>query len=490
MKIKLLISFVFTFISIYSFSQSIELSNNNAISIIKKAKDFKEFNSQYNTKSNAVFLDSLHTKEENNMWTDRKILMFYDNFGKDTLWVEYAAFIGQNNYSKVLKISYSYNSNHQLIKKCEFPFDYSLNNWIYSSVSHYKYNSNGFLIERIDTSFNASNNDIYKVTYNYDNYDNIISYLYYSQLNTATSFTPKYRFEYKYNSQKYITEIKISDWQNNSWNYLTKSSRQYDTNNNILKSIDFSTSNNGTIWDTTHYNLFIYNNSNELLNAIYISWNDNRYSKKIYSYNSNHYRTQWIQYDSIQGSSSYKKNRKETFSYDNSYNLVLNEQYKWDTLINTWIFSRKKQNSFDLNTSNSNIIYPYDFYSYSLKNDNNIRLTKVDYEFDSYQNQWNLIDSIRYFYSSKNYTSIDSKKLNNNISIYPNPAKTDFVIKTTNSLKRISIYNLQGKLIENQLVKGNGNTYKLIVEGYISGVYFIKLEFMNGQSLTKKLIKL
>ena len=488
MKTKLLILFVFTVISIYSFSQSLELSNNNAISIINKAKALKEFNSQYNTKSNAIFLDSIHTTEENGTWTAHKALMFYDNFGKDTLWIEYAVFIGQTNYSKLLKFSYSYNSNHQLIKKSDFQFDYSLNNWVYSSVTHFKYNSNGLLIEQIDTVINA--NYIYKVTFNYDNFENIISYIYYTQLDTATSYTPKHRFEYEYNSQNFITEIKISDWQNNLWNYLTKSSRQYDTNNNLLKSIDFSTTNNGAIWDTTSYNVYFYNNSDELLNAIYISLDNNRYSKKIYSYNSNHYKTQWIQYDSIQGSSSYKNIGKETFAYDNSDNLILNDEYKWDTLTNTWIFSSKTQNTFDLNIPNNNIIYPNEFYSYTLKDDNNIRLTKVNYDFDSYQNQWKIIDSVRYFYSSKSYTSINYENTNNNIDIYPNPAKTDFVIKTINSLKKISIYNLQGKLIENQLVKGNGNTYKLNVEDYYSGVYFIRIEYKDGQNVTRKLIKL
>jgi len=488
MKTKVLLSFIFTFISIYSFSQNVELSNNNAISVIKKAKVLNEFNSQYNTKSNAVFLDSIHTTEENGIWTAHKALMFYDNFGKDTLWIEYAVFIGQTNYSKFLKNSYSYNSNHQLIKKSKFQFDYSLNNWVYSSVTHFKYNSNGLLIEQVDTVINA--NYIYKVTFSYDNSDNIISYIYYTQLDTATSYTPKHRFEYEYNSQNSITEIKISDWQNNLWNYLTKSSRQYDTNNNLLKSTNFSTTNNGAIWDTTNYNLYIYNNSDELLNAMYVSLDNNRYSKRIYSYNSNHYKTQWIQYDSIQGSSSYKNKRKETFAYDNSDNLILNDEYKWDTLTNTWIFSSKKQNTFDLNTLNNNIIYPNEFYSYFLKNDNNIRLTKVNYDFDLYQNQWKIIDSIRYFYSSKSYTGINYKKINDNINIYPNPAKTDFIIKTTNSLKRISIYNLQGKLIENQLVKGDENTYNINVEGYNSGVYFIRIEYTDGQQITKKLIKL
>ena len=94
MKTKLLISFLLTFYSIYTFSQSIELSNKDAISIIEKVKGFNYWNSQSNTKSNAVFLDSIHSTTENGLWTKHKALMYYNSFGKDTLCVEYAVFIG------------------------------------------------------------------------------------------------------------------------------------------------------------------------------------------------------------------------------------------------------------------------------------------------------------------------------------------------------------------------------------------------------------
>lgn len=74
----------------------------------------------------------------------------------------------------------------------------------------------------------------------------------------------------------------------------------------------------------------------------------------------------------------------------------------------------------------------------------------------------------------------------NNVSIYPNPLKDDYLnVKTKTSLN-IEIYNVLGKSV----LKGKVNSYKktINVSSLTKGVYLVKLSSKNG-STTKKLVK-
>ncbi len=94
----------------------------------------------------------------------------------------------------------------------------------------------------------------------------------------------------------------------------------------------------------------------------------------------------------------------------------------------------------------------------------------------------NWIANGAYYYSetctlnSENYNKIE-------VQLYPNPATQQFQLKTTEEIKSLTVYSLSGKEV---LKFQNQNAYD--VSQLPAGVYFVKVETLNGTGI-QKLIK-
>lgn len=76
--------------------------------------------------------------------------------------------------------------------------------------------------------------------------------------------------------------------------------------------------------------------------------------------------------------------------------------------------------------------------------------------------------------------------LDQNLTIYPNPVRDILVIKVNNNIivNKFSLYNVQGKIIKNVILKQKTN-----ISNLPTGIYFIKIETDKGIGI-KKIIKL
>jgi dienelactone hydrolase len=72
---------------------------------------------------------------------------------------------------------------------------------------------------------------------------------------------------------------------------------------------------------------------------------------------------------------------------------------------------------------------------------------------------------------------------NTNFSMFPNPAKTLFYIETDKAITQINILNQQGQLVK------TGNTKNIAISDLASGLYFVKISFIDNGSRVEKLIK-
>ena len=86
-------------------------------------------------------------------------------------------------------------------------------------------------------------------------------------------------------------------------------------------------------------------------------------------------------------------------------------------------------------------------------------------------------------------TSLDENDFPNEVIIFPNPAQEKIIIQSKLKIKAIQLVNLEGKAVE-----VNHQTYeKEAIEVSIShlpkGVYTIIVNFDNGESLKRKIIK-
>ena len=82
------------------------------------------------------------------------------------------------------------------------------------------------------------------------------------------------------------------------------------------------------------------------------------------------------------------------------------------------------------------------------------------------------------------YSEIKQLRIDNGgLIISPNPTK-DFITISGGNVKEVRISDVSGRVL---LV---GNIKKVDVRGLVSGVYYVEIETLNGEHITKKLIKL
>ena len=85
------------------------------------------------------------------------------------------------------------------------------------------------------------------------------------------------------------------------------------------------------------------------------------------------------------------------------------------------------------------------------------------------------------FYARKNSPAIAGKEVRSMaelkalIEIYPNPAKSFFVIRCPLPVKEIEIFDVSGKLIREITLMGTGQEIKIPLKGIKPGIYFLQL---------------
>ncbi|WP_418514199.1 T9SS type A sorting domain-containing protein [Corallibacter sp.] len=93
------------------------------------------------------------------------------------------------------------------------------------------------------------------------------------------------------------------------------------------------------------------------------------------------------------------------------------------------------------------------------------------------------IDLGAYEYDST--LGVDKVSLNtNSVTLYPNPVSDRLFIKSTETIKTVTIYNVNGQLIKQVNTLGKS----IDVASLPSGLYFVKINTVNGET-TKKIIK-
>jgi hypothetical protein len=103
--------------------------------------------------------------------------------------------------------------------------------------------------------------------------------------------------------------------------------------------------------------------------------------------------------------------------------------------------------------------------------------------FDRY-NSGNLFSN-----SCNNITTTVKKGVNSekNISLFPNPTTTNFMIESSKNIKKITIVNVFGQQIYTN--SNLGLLHQIDSEKWNRGIYFITIDFFNNQSIVRKMVK-
>ena len=85
-------------------------------------------------------------------------------------------------------------------------------------------------------------------------------------------------------------------------------------------------------------------------------------------------------------------------------------------------------------------------------------------------------------------TSVEDE-LSSNANVFPNPFQQEVTIELLDLAKNISIFNSTGKLFYQSGSSSNRST-TIATNNYPSGVYFVRIENENGETTTRKIIKM
>ena len=75
----------------------------------------------------------------------------------------------------------------------------------------------------------------------------------------------------------------------------------------------------------------------------------------------------------------------------------------------------------------------------------------------------------------------------NSIMVYPNPASTTVNIKCDSMIKSVTIYDIEGRVLETDLI--NNNSAAIDITGKTNGLYFLKITSDKGSKVEKLMKK-
>lgn len=116
------------------------------------------------------------------------------------------------------------------------------------------------------------------------------------------------------------------------------------------------------------------------------------------------------------------------------------------------------------------------YYGWILVNYNNGEVTVKKYAYNNVANQ---------SLTAGQTTGIEESDINQTISFYPNPTQGVIQLKNAESIKTISIFSLNGQLLNIE----TENQTSISLQEYPAGIYFLSIEKTDGQRFTDKIIK-
>ncbi|MCF8423077.1 MAG: T9SS type A sorting domain-containing protein [Bacteroidia bacterium] len=363
------------------------------------------------------------------------------------------------------------------------------------------YDANNNLTSKLDLMWNASNTweNYIKYTYTYDSNNNQTSDFRQGWYWTGSTFAwgAPSKFSYTYDSNNNQTSNLQQNWNSSSlaWENVYKYSYTYDSNNNQTSSFEQNWNSSSLVWENKYQKTWTYYPTNKIKTYLYEAWTGSGWyssviAKHTYSYDSNNN----MIYDSIFGwnttTLAWDIGRRYTNTFDANNNLISSVYQGWNSLSLTWYNITKETYTYD---ANNNQI------SYLSQNTDiggawqNILKTKYTYDVNNFYTSLSFYQynagsvyvgdsTYYYFHTTVGINELQSKE--KFITIYPNPSKDIFNLKTDKAITSIEVYNNIGILVSKPELKSNN---QIDLSSLSKGLYFLKL-FAGQQHCTEKVM--
>jgi hypothetical protein len=276
----------------------------------------------------------------------------------------------------------------------------------------------------------------------------------------------------------------------NQWVFFEKDEYSYYINHKIAENLSYYWNPNDTLWDLKAKSNYTYNTRGEFILALYLTWQNesgqwinNGKGEDIYDTNDNLIQELYIQWNDLNVAFSDTIRRIENvFNVDNK--LILSVTSLWDESLSRTVYSDKHEYWLDASGNcTSSVTSLWDnnlsqwLYSDSTEytlDTNNQPSVDLMYLWDENQYEWRTYQRTKYYWSNENATGIKDEKETNN-QFYPNPA-SDFVIFNIVDLSasaNIKIFDLQGKMVLNQVLPDNKQVF---INTLPKGIYIYRIQ--------------
>jgi len=379
------------------------------------------------------------------------------------------------------KVTYMYDNQENLIFSEHF---HKLNtevNWLNGYQQEFIYDTNNNLIEStLNRNWDPINSvylDGIKTEHIY--LTNLLSETTTLRLDSFNNWVPFLKENYVYDSAQNLIETEEFYYDLGAWQRVQKTNRSYNTSNQLI-AVDFFDW-DGVSWEAKKIEDYQYNSNNDVIlieisNFISGNWIDN--AKINMSYLSPGILEV---FEVTVNAGGWKPSSKHEYDYDPLINIISRREYVWNNTASIWTATYRKTFLYDTNHPYANLT--------TVLSETDCRHMVLSYINESYYgptNTWSLNHDITYYWSELTTSSLESVLQANQLTVYPNPV-TDilyFDLEENASPITIELFNVRGQLVlSKQLVN-----HTLDFSDLSAGYYSYKL-LQKGKAYSGKVIK-
>ena len=364
---------------------------------------------------------------------NEKQILYYDGNSRSVYDITYYWKAATHEYIPDRKKEYGYNDANQVASVTYY--NYSVPIYEPRSQAEYYYNTNG-----------------------------TVNYILVFYWNSSFGFWQyAYKYSYEYDTNDNNTQIDVQKWDNmaHDWEYIEQATYEYDSNNNNI--LELGQVFESGAWKNSYKINLSCNASNELIQRLYLENSNFSFSPV------------WVPVSRID------------YTRDSYGNPIIAEHYHWDTI--SFSYQKKYKHNLSFNTSYPvSEIYTSPDLQHGLTYNYKTMITADDFmQYNAITATYDNQGRVTFHYSAHDITSIFENDAAAQVIVYPNPSsdQIQFGITDMNEVLQVQIYDMQGKLVLNQLINADE---KISISDLQNGVYMCKIS-TNEKLMTSKLIK-
>lgn len=388
-----------------------------------------------------------------------------------------------------MKMSFTYDAQNRPLEQIRQEFDVQ---WNYTTKTEYVYDTNGYLWKIMESDWDANANDwvySYRNEYQYDTEGRIIVYIYsYYELSEATWYDSKEENTFDENGD--LIEIIQYDYDNFNqiWLLSAKMVREYNSAHQEISSSYYYWDLGTMAWNISSRNEYELDSQGNITLTKSYYWDDFNQEWVLsyqmmteFIYDSNFTILEEINANWESMDSSWVYSYKLVSSYDSYGNMLSQEYYSYDDFSSVWAPEDKQEFEYNTDILASDLIAPLEIHG---DLDATHMITSATMSFWAGIGWMPLINFTLYYSELISVPSIDQISF----EVYPNPVKANEVIHLTypqGGTYSLMVTDMQGRDLKKLTLKGEST---ISLQGFTPGVYFLKMNQNNSNSIVKRIL--